>query len=415
MERMTRTLLALALLVVGSRAVADPCAPLGGDTSLVRCSTLDAVQELAATLAQTPRVAPRGPSPLHLYEATVLTMGVRVPVTPLFFLGRPLDTAAETASFERGSTRAAIRARLWSNPQRMAHAWRVVERRMEARGDTVEELRSYVLRGGYAYTEDPWVAERWAATLSLGDVWSEPAIVLQRGDVIIRLERSGAGYVRAGDGGGEELRLLDRVAASAMDLDPPVALDLDRLRVAHGLARIAVSDVAGGWARVHAVTARGDIVPGAVLHDGERTRLLVSHPDRVALERLLAESRSLAGLWRASRGTPLGFEEVHGGGALRGPAWGRVEAPSSAHVPYSAGARFHRSLDAVPDRFHEGDVLVLDVDGSPRAWVVWQVDPVEGRPLMLLDGATPRPLAQVLAPFPSAVVRARLRRVTAAP
>lgn len=412
---MSRFLLpAILIVVVASQAVAaEPCAPIGGDTSLVRCPTLAAVEELASTLAQKPRVTPKGLDPLRTYQDTILAIGARVPVTPVLFLGRPMDSPAEASHFHRYGTRGIIRARLWSNPQRMKQAFWVIERRAEARGDGPDELRHYVLRDGYLYTEDPALAERWQTALALGQLWTTSSVVLQRGDALIPLERDGARFVRAAGpakGTEEQLRVFDRVAASAADVGAPVALDLERLREAHGLARITVAAVSGGQAKIHAVTAMGDIVPGVIIHDGVRTRLLLAHADRGALEALLHRSRALASEWRSLRDMPLGFDEQHGGGDLLDGRWARVDVPAAARAPWSAQQRFLDSLDGVPDRFHEGDVLVVDVDGDTRAWIVWQVDPIEGRPLMLLDGAAPRALGQVLDAYPSAHLVARLRR-----
>lgn len=418
MVRATLVALILALALPAAHAQ-DACAPLGGDTSLLRCPTLDDVEQLAATMASRPRIEKGSPDPLTLYRDTVVEMGTRVPVTPLLFLGRPQETEAEATHFERYSTRGTIRAKLWAAPARMSHVFWIIERRAEARGDTVAELRHYVLHNGYLYTEDPKTAARWTELLSLEALFTEPAVTLLRGDTAVTLRREQAGYTAAPlEPGGPppSLRLFDRVVVGG-DLDPPVALDLDSLRRAHGLLRIEVSAAKDGWVRVHAVTTHGDIVPGAVIHDGVKTRLLLAHEDKAALEALLTKSRAMGAAWRALRERPLGFDEHHGGGALAPGAsgWERTELAPADRAPWRNPTRFLQALERLPDRFHEGDVLLVDVGKEQRAWTVWQVDPVHGRPLQLLDGATPRPLGVVLDEVPSAVLRGRLRHTGAAP
>lgn len=419
---MARALLVtLSLLALLTDAYADEaCAPLGADTTLLRCTSLDAVESLAAGLSSRLHVMRGGPEPLALYRATVLDLGARYPVTPVLFLGRPDESEAEATHFERTSTRGSIRSKLWANPARMSRVFWIIERRADARGDNAGELRHYVLRNGYLYTEDPAMIARWQSLLTLEALFAEPTVTLLRGDATVLLPRGPTGYLGPTlepGGAPVTLRLFDRVTTSIGDLAQPSALDLESLRRAHGLARIDVSSVKNGWARVHAVTTHGEIIPGAVIHDGVKTRLLLAHEDRAALEALLAESRTIAATWRALRERPLGFDEHHGGGALAPgvDGWERTELPLADRAPWRNPARFMQALEKVPDRFHEGDVLLVDVGAEQRAWTVWQVDPIRGRPLALLDGAEPRPIAVVLDTVPQATLRGRIRRTVHSP
>jgi hypothetical protein len=74
------------------------------------------------------------------------------------------------------------------------------------------------------------------------------------------------------------------------------------------------------------------------------------------------------------------------------------------------GRLFMEALAAVPDRFVEGDALLLMNDGETRAFLVAAVDPVLGVPIALLEGNEPLPLFVALSKHQAATLLGRARR-----
>ncbi len=110
-------------------------------------------------------------------------------------------------------------------------------------------LRALLLREGYLYSVDPHEALALVKAVTLGELFSEPVIWLERGAQRFRLERDrgnrrAGAYYRHSDGplAGSPAALLlgDRVAAQPEKLGRPLHRDLRALSHATGFDRAAI-------------------------------------------------------------------------------------------------------------------------------------------------------------------------------
>lgn len=260
-------LLATLGLLAAAPAVAEPCAPVdGGGLLLCDAGALDAeARRLARPLAVRPTEAP-----LADYEQVIVQWSRSVKITPLLFAGDPAGTPQE----------------------------------LPPGADKRARLRAETLTNGYLWTRDVKTARRWHVHMDLGALFDAEALVLMRGDRAFPLVRHGRRYEHAaGPIAGSRARLLlyDRVAERREDLGPPSAFDLDLLREEAGIRRFDVESVDATQARVRAHFASGLIAPGIVVHDGARTRLLLS-ADRAAVRTAVEQSRRAMGVERGILG-----------------------------------------------------------------------------------------------------------------
>ncbi len=119
-----------------------------------------------------------------------------------------------------------------------ASLWRAVL----AAGKTPEQLRALVLSDGYLYAETPELAVLFN-DLSLTQLFSEPALVLLRGNQVRRLRREGAEY-RIAEGPEEGqvalLWLFDRVVVEGQEVSRPRHVALGDLAERLGSTEIRV-------------------------------------------------------------------------------------------------------------------------------------------------------------------------------
>jgi hypothetical protein len=109
-------------------------------------------------------------------------------------------------------------------------------------------LRQIVLTDGYLYAEDPGLAVLYANYLTLGTLFREPVLKMERGSERWQLVRAKNGYEFAdGPERGKPARLLlfDRVWADGQDASPSLTLSVRPLAEELGSQEIAIESVQG--------------------------------------------------------------------------------------------------------------------------------------------------------------------------
>ncbi|MCU0685339.1 MAG: hypothetical protein MUF34_24385 [Polyangiaceae bacterium] len=152
------------------------------------------------------------------------------------------------------------------------------------------KLRQAALREGYVYATDPIEALDLVTSLRISDLFDEPEVWLQRGAHTFRLVRSvvgrGDASYRYADGPraghDADLLFLDRLAASATELEVPLHRDVadegeawgfDRVRLANvsGVDAAAELRLGGRWVRA-VLRAEGPALRVACLAEGTDVR-----------------------------------------------------------------------------------------------------------------------------------------------
>lgn len=170
-----------------------------------------------------------------------------------------------------------------------------------------EALRALILRQGYAYAPDPLDALGIVADLSLGDLFSEPEIWLQRGAETRRLRREvkrreiAYRYVDGPlQGRAADLLFGDRLGLVEADMAAPLHRDLRALADVEGFDRAQIRRRASG--AILAELRFGERWVSAVLEaDGAALRLGCFAADRAARADVLERQRAGASRRRALR------------------------------------------------------------------------------------------------------------------
>lgn len=168
-----------------------------------------------------------------------------------------------------------------------------------------QELRGAVLREGYVFADSPAEARVLTTELTLGALFDEPTVYLQRGATVHELSRRTArgatSYVDA-DGRAAELLFGDRVALTRDELATPLHIDVAALADVEGLDRVRpstrgedelVAEIEVGATRAVALlTRRGAEVELTCVDEVHREELMAAKAatagHRAALARLRA-------------------------------------------------------------------------------------------------------------------------------
>ena len=363
-----RLVLGWLLLAGGPTVAAEPCAPIDDAGLLIACPAGGAEGE-AARIGRALAVTPTD-APLADYERVVLKLSRAVKMTPLLFPGAPRGAAEGTSGAGEGGSAGA------------------------AGGDKLARRRAETLTNGYLWTLDGKTARGWHTRLDLGALFDAPTLVLMRGDRPFPLVRRAGRYEHAEGaitGSRARLLLFDRVAETREELGPPSAFDLDLLREGLAIRRFDVDSVDPSRARVRARFVSGLVVPGIVVHDGERTRLVVQG-DRAALTGAVADGRRTMEVERAILGAAdimeaerLKFDEPvieidQQDGAVR-RAWWRAYAGDRDHYVIN-GHRYDvfdgQGRPYVPQVCV--DFLVDAIDRSGGSWYGRRTEPRVRKP-----------------------------------
>jgi hypothetical protein len=175
-----------------------------------------------------PSIAPGTPE-LDAVRARVLLAAKSEPV---HFARRP---AVDTASTQA--------ARAYRNMlTRTESPWSVLQRLLPVFAHNAELARSVLLREGYLYTEDPTLAFALVDLVSVQLLFNEPELWIERGERLLRAQRTARGQYVYTDGPerGQRARMLlfDRIGVG----QPPPALHHDfrslRLRLGFDAAKV---------------------------------------------------------------------------------------------------------------------------------------------------------------------------------
>lgn len=153
--------------------------------------------------------------------------------TPVVFLEPPVQKSG-SAQVER------LRARLFSDQP----PWASLEAVYSELRRFPTELRKVLLTDGYLYAENPAVGAWLTMSVTLGQLFREPELLVTRGDRTFRAVREGKDYTFVdGPDAGEPARiwLFDRVTPSGEALGPNRHLTLDRLARELGADELAIA------------------------------------------------------------------------------------------------------------------------------------------------------------------------------
>lgn len=221
-------------------------------------------------------------------------------VVPVLFPQTPALSPEQLAFFAAHPDAAQQADKVWNASGRLR--WRYI-RALFARYKRrdKERLRMILLRDGYLFVEDAFVARESFTRLTIRHFFDEPVVYLRRGDVIHELRRERSRYVYAdGPRQGHKARLLifDRLGLTREAVEEARAWDPRRLRPRLGLRAFEVQSVEHDLLRGVAHVDGETRVPGAAfLGESGALEMAVLVPEQqreAVLERVRAARHDLA-------------------------------------------------------------------------------------------------------------------------
>lgn len=167
--------------------------------------------------------------------------------------------------------------------------------------DNPKRLRDLLLRDGYLYTDDPRSANLLTTDVTLEKLFTEEAIVMQRGSerLSVRKSKEGGYYFSSGSQAQKRARLLlfDRLWVEGEEPGPPLHVDFRELTEREGIEGVRISHL-GEQDVVAEVRFGEEWVPALIERDGVNLSLgclLIEEEDvgRVGRERDEAYRRTL--------------------------------------------------------------------------------------------------------------------------
>jgi hypothetical protein len=202
-----------------------------------------------------------GAPKLEAHRAEVLA---RAKAEPVIFVSVP--TSTPTASLAK-----LLRRRLFTEES----PWGAFETAFKKLSSKPEQLRQVLLSDGYLYAEDPTVAAMLATHVTLGHLFNEPEVQVQRGATVLRAARKDDDYVWLdGPDQGEPARLwlFDRLAPAGTAMPEPLHLVVSELAAEVGTTELRIERLTAEG--ITAQLGYGDeSIPAVLENDHGRLRL----------------------------------------------------------------------------------------------------------------------------------------------
>jgi hypothetical protein len=233
---------------------------------------------------------------LTIYERVIRGTALMAHITPVLFFETPPLSPAQIELLDGDPKARKLAKAVWDAPS-PKRRWLKIKSLVRVHRRHKALLRALLLRGGFVFYEDPWLAAKIFQHLTLRKLFDEEDVYIRRGDLIHPLKRTRRGYVHAqGPHEGNRARLLifDQVSANRDELLERRAWDLRHLRRWLGLKRLEVTSSSPDLLDVVAHPWEGDPVEGQVFLDENGAQV-------IALRVAESERQGLMASWARDR------------------------------------------------------------------------------------------------------------------